>query len=678
MRRVRILAGLVAGAMTLGGCAGAPAATPGGGQLTWIAGRIVPRFEKIRTLRILTVPAATSANEQVALATLEGLVNDPRPRLYVEAVSGDVFWAQHALPGVQQVPLSVPATVPQACGTQTQATLFLPHVRLLCAALRAFPGVVKGLVIDDPSVSASIDVATTLASQDHALVVSPAEASFFEAAPFHLKVLTNLQNEHWSSNLQAYTWAFNNLWAKADHRLLFSLDPSISMNLREYAVATHGFVFWLHPSRSDEAALLRQILKAAPADAPVLGWWTNEPAGVGLASQYQHFTVATDFMNNLSVFSAFPSVTGLKQTPAGALPKLANKVYYSVQFSDGDNLQFMQHRLRQLWQDPQRAKVPLAFTVQPWAAQLAPTILSYYYRTASTNDLFVTGPSGPGYFYPQDWPATALPSLLRLGLPVLRADDLTDIEVWNYNALDLGDYASILHPQALLLGNGGVGGITESNGVPMVDNVGQPDTVAQAASMLSPFAGSATAPTGPNLAQGLRPQLGSAAPAGSALRGDGATFPAAPSGAPDPSQGVSWTIAGTEANTTYQVSAQVSGTGSIAALLGPQGQTQGQAVNLTATPQTVSQDITIPQAGVPLVVAAVPYGGAATVHVSGLSVQRLQAAALSKPVFVNLYVDAWTFTPTMVSQLEQQLGSNFRLVRLDQLVRLWQAAQTQG
>lgn len=643
----------------------------------WPAGQIVPRFQAIGTLRVLSVPASTDPAEQVSLASLQGLVNDPQPRLYTETTTGDVFWAQHALPGVKQVPLTVPATVAAACG-QAQETLFFPHVRLICAVLRAFPGAVKGLVIDNPSLPATINVATTLASQDEAMVVSPSAASFFEGAPFHLKVLANLQTKHWTSSLDAYTWEYDHLWANADHKLLFSLDPSISMNLREYAVATHGFVFWLHPTKPDETALLRQILQKAPQNTPVLGWWTNEPAGVGLASQYQHFTVATDFMDNMSVFGAFPAATGLRQTAAGPLPALANKVYYSVQFSDGDNLQYMQHRLRQLWADPQRPSIPMAFTIQPWAAQMAPTILRYYYSTASSNDLFVTGPSGPGYFYPQDWPTTALPSLLRLGRPVLQANDLHYIELWNYDTADLGDYAAILHPTALLLGNGGSGGITQMDGVAAVQNVGEPNTVAEAQSMLTPFAGAATQPGGPNLAQGVQPTLGSAAPRGSVLTGSAATFPSAASGSQAPSQGVSWTMSVGQAGATYQVSATISGTGSVAALIGPAGQAQGQAINLTGTPQMVSQVVTVPGGATQLVFALVPYGSAATVHVSGLTVHELQAAPLSKPVFVNLYVDAWTFTPSMVAQMEQQLGSRFQLVRLDQLISLWKASQKNG
>ena len=645
----------------------------------WPAGQIVPRFAKIGVLHVLTVPSTTSANEQVSLASLQGLVNDPQPRLYTSANSDDVFWAQHALPGVQQVPLTVPATMSAACGTAAQLTLFQPHVRLICAVLRAFPGVVKGLVIDDPALPATIDVATTMAAQDDALVVSPNAASFFEGAPFHLKVIANLVDEHWTSNLQAYSWEFNNLWAKADHRLLFSLDPSISMNLREYAVATHGFVFWLHPSQAADRTLLQAILAAGPPDTPVLGWWTNEPAGVGLASQYQHFTIATDFSDNLSVFGAFPAATGLRQTTPAPAPKLADKVYYSVQFSDGDNVQYMQHRLLQLWGDPNRSQLPMAFTVQPWSAQLVPTILRYYYSTAGANDLFVTGPSGPGYFYPQDWPTTSLPALLRLGLPVLQGADLHYVEVWNYGTAggpDLADYASILRPAALLLGNGGAGGITQLDGTPAVQNVGQPDTVAQAVGMLSPFAGSRTEPAGPNLAQGIQPVLGAQAPKGSTEGAAGASFSQAPaSGGPSPAQGLAWTIPGGQSAARYQITARLAGTGSVAALIGPAGQTQGQAINLGAAPQTVSQDVTVAAGGTPLVFAVVPYGGGATVQVSDLTVQVLQRPALTSPRFVNLYVDAWTFTPSLVAQLAQQLGPQFQLVRLDQLVGLWKQAQ---
>lgn len=666
-RLVRIL-GALSGILLLSAC----------GKWSWPASRIVPEFEQIHTLRVLSLPSDAQSDEAVSLASLQGLINNPRPRLYVEVTAGDVFWAHHALPGVKEEPLAVPPTVSAACGVQP-ATLLFVSVRLLCTVLRTFPGVVRGLVIDDPALPATIDVATTLAGQDHAMVVTPEQASFFEGAPFHFKVLANLNNENWTSDIQAYTWEFDHLWAKSDHRLLFSLDPSISLNLREYAVATDGFVFWLHPSENPDRALLKKILAAAVPDTPVLGWWTNEPAGVALASQYQHFTVATDFMDNLSVFGAFAPPTQLKQTAPNPLPKLSPRVYYSVQFSDGDNLQYMEHRLRQIWANLDRGTVPASYTVQPWATEMAPTILEYYYQTATADNFFVTGPSGPGYFYPEDWPAGALDNLLHLGVGLLKTDDIPFVEVWNYgntNGPELAEYASVLHPEALLLGEGSsTGGIAALDGTLAITNVGFPTTVAQAVSLLEPLAGNPTVPTGPNLAAGVSATVGNQAPAGTTVTGDEVRFPAGAS-VVSPSQGVVYDVPIGSSAGAYILHGDLSGSGEVVVDVRSGQQNENLAYQLSATPQPFTLDVNVPDAGGALQLALVPQGGAAVTVMQDLTVQALQSPPLTTPRFVNLYIDAWDFTPSMVAQVEDSLGPQFQLVRLDQLVSLWKEEQS--
>ncbi len=670
----RIVSLAAVASLLLGGC---------GPALRWPTGRMFPQFAPIRQLDVLTVPSSTPAAEQLGLASLEGLINRPRPRLYTVGGADDTFWLQHALPGVHTQTLTVPDSRQAACQEPLQvvdAPMAVP-MSLLCTVLRRFPGVVHGLVVYDPAVEGSVDVATTLAGIDQAMVVSPLEVPFFTAAPFHLKVLADLTQQHWTSDLQAYMWEFANLWPKTQHRLLFSLDPHIAMNLREYAVATNGFVFWLDPTDSIQKALLTRILEQAAPDTPVLGWWTNEPPGVGLASQYRHFTVATDFADNLSVFGAFPEPSHLRQSAPPPLPSLGNRIYYSIQFSDGDNVQYMQHHLRQLWQDPQRTHVPVAFTIQPWAAEIIPTILEYYYATAGPDSFFTTGPSGPGYFYPQDWPATDLVPFLRLGAGLLAREDLKDVEVWNYGASsgpELAAYAQVLHPSALLLGMGGNGSISTLDGTVAVVNLGSPNTVQQAAGELQALQGAPTVAVGGNLASGLRPVLGSAAPAGSQLAGNGATFTQAPTGAVNHQEGLEYRVPLASSGGVYRVAMNLSGHGQAVLDLWNGSNDTALSYTLSSTPQTGELDVHVPANSRTLDVALVPSGGSAQIEVSGLSVVALEPPAITQPQFVNVYVDAWSFTPSMVAQLAAELGPDYQLVRLDQLLELWHQAQKVG
>lgn len=444
--------------------------------LYWPESRAFPAFQPVQELESV-VALSMGFDERIALSTLQGLINRPRPRIYVFENTDDIFWSRNALPGVTLRPLAVPP------GEGDRG--------ILAALLRRYPDAVRGLVIYDPAVPSSIDIGTSLAGIERAMLVSPELAAVFTGEPFHLAVVADLRQHGWKSKAEAYEWAFEHVWSRTQHRLLFSLDPRIPGNLREYAVATRGFVFWLDPTLFDEKLLLARILAASPPNRPVLGWWTDEPAGVMLGSMNARYTIASDFCNNLSVFGAFPlSPEGLRQAPAAPLPPLAPRVYFSVILSDGDNLQFMQHRLRAIWEAPGRPDVPVAYTIQPWAGEAIPSILEYYYRTATAANLFVAGPSGPGYAYPAYWPADQLAAWLGLSAPLVERVDVRWHEIWQYGdarSPALEAYARALQPDALLLGNGGNGNIYPFAGTIAVVNVGQAESIDQAVQLLAPF-----------------------------------------------------------------------------------------------------------------------------------------------------------------------------------------------
>ncbi len=71
--------------------------------------------------------------------------------------------------------------------------------------------------------------------------------------------------------------------------------------------------------------------------------------------------------------------------------------------SDGDNLQFTEHLMRKLWSNPDRGTVPIGWTVSPVMLDAMPGALNYYYKTSTTNDNLISGPSGYGYTYPNTW-----------------------------------------------------------------------------------------------------------------------------------------------------------------------------------------------------------------------------------------------------------------------------------
>ena len=62
------------------------------------------------------------------------------------------------------------------------------------------------------------------------------------------------------------------------------------------------------------------------------------------------------------------------------------KAYVSFTISDGDNLQYDQHRMAALWKDSVRGSIPMGWTISPSLVQTAPSLGAYYISTASPND----------------------------------------------------------------------------------------------------------------------------------------------------------------------------------------------------------------------------------------------------------------------------------------------------
>lgn len=183
---------------------------------------------------------------------------------------------------------------------------------------------------------------------------------------------------------------------------------------RDYIAATSAAVIWLDPEASDEAALFTQILKTLQPNSPYLGWFPqgHEMTGVTLCAQNSSPVVAADFFYNASAFSGVRAPIKTTQ-PSVAKPRLENKIYLSLTLVEGDNIQYNQHRMRQMWDDPGRGSVPLGWSISVLLLDIAPAMLAYFQETQTINDLLVAGPSGAGYTYPAVWPSSTLPGFIQ-------------------------------------------------------------------------------------------------------------------------------------------------------------------------------------------------------------------------------------------------------------------------
>jgi len=327
---------------------------------------------------------------QLCLATLQGLVNRTQPRLYCLFGREDRVWLDHMLHRGWVEDTEPAASVP--------------------ALVRRFRGDVRGMVVTDPALPASKNVATMLAGVHAAVAASPRVA-----ARLGLPVVADLRGR-WTTGLAAYRWAFDRLWPKLNHHVV-ACDWPERVPLRDYLVQHRIFTFWL-PGRIDgakpycrpgpEVEQVEELLGRMPVNIPAMSYpWAGEDVGIGegagvtLLAEFGKYLVGSSHSSNLSVHSGIRVAAFQQRSPAA--PALRrDKVYVALIMSDGDNLPVLSnHNFPKLWREPGRGQLPMGWTVSPAACVLIPGIVDYYYSTATAQDCFLAAVSGVGYTYPE-------------------------------------------------------------------------------------------------------------------------------------------------------------------------------------------------------------------------------------------------------------------------------------
>jgi hypothetical protein len=329
---------------------------------------------------------------QLLLLSLQGIVNRAQPQIYLLFNSTDSFW----LDWMRQREWS--------------------RERTLCRSpqelLTRFRDKLKGVVITDPSLPATKNVATMVASVNDGIVVSPRLAKEMD-----LPVIADLRGK-WQTNVEAYRWAFDNLWSRLNHHVIACSYPD-HLGLRDYLVQHKVFIFWLpgpidgakrYSSPNEEVRLMEELFAQMPVNIPVMSYpWAGKDVGIGegpgvtLFAEFGKYLVGSVNCSNLSVHSGI-RIAEFRQKPAPPPPPLQDKVYVSFLISDGDNLPVLTiGNFPQLWQQDVRGQLPIGWTISPSAHLLIPAVVDYYYSTAKPTDYFLAAVSGVGYTYPDSY-----------------------------------------------------------------------------------------------------------------------------------------------------------------------------------------------------------------------------------------------------------------------------------
>jgi hypothetical protein len=245
-------------------------------------------------------------------------------------------------------------------------------------------------------------------AEAHSFNLAAAAAAILDAAltPNDLGLKTVLDARgRWPDRLSAYRYAVAQVMREsAPDRL--ALVGGERADVRDYLTRERVLAVDLDWRDPEQEALLREILSRLQPGSLVLGSpeMVGDDALLALLAQNGHLLVPISRASNLSFHSAHPVTAPLHQLERVAPPAL--QVLVTFVYEGGADVGFALGRMRELWADPARGRVPLGWTISPALLELAPAVMQSYCAGAwlSGTDELVLAPNGAGYFVPTRHP----------------------------------------------------------------------------------------------------------------------------------------------------------------------------------------------------------------------------------------------------------------------------------
>ena len=374
------------------------------------------------TIYKYTMPAAGTAidryDEAVAVACVQGLVNRKSPCFYVVNPSSRAtkFWLEAA-------------TVDGGWAGGRKET----EIKSFKDVLRLGMNVVKGVIIWDPAVPASLNVANTMAGLEDAVVMSPEMADKY-AADCGWKIIKDFRGqftgkETGSAKNDAYRWAIREFMDKGlvnTHLMCLYEDSFWAREkgdlgyvvTRDWAVYGKCFVYDLSPWGDEQPKddlgqrlgldletykmLLSSLLKQTG------GVYGTEVAGFFCFNKYsnnggyysKHDPVPTEWENvyvispyncyqntvasscyNQSFHSQAPKRAMKQGRPEAGPGPQKGKTYIAYLMADYDSATPLYDFLinQNIWTDKNRGKMPLLWGLNPNLSETYPDLFQYLY-----------------------------------------------------------------------------------------------------------------------------------------------------------------------------------------------------------------------------------------------------------------------------------------------------------
>lgn len=263
---------------------------------------------------------------------------------------------------------------------------------------------VAGVVLYSADLSEHyINLASSIGNTMNAIPLTAEDYEKWRSNGIELPVVADIRGLSYTTATEIYKYFYDNYWESCNKKIIVVQRTGLAFQMRDLASATGGAVVYLSCAGGPETWLFKQFLNSmTPGKSIVTGWYADQERELMTVSgQCGLSCVPSDFFSNPTVFAKEAEI---KVPAVPDRPELENKIYVAYFLSDGDNIQYDMHAMREYWNNnaSQRGKVSVNWTISPALRDIAPGMMNYYYSGATDKECFVCGPSGMGYTMPKN------------------------------------------------------------------------------------------------------------------------------------------------------------------------------------------------------------------------------------------------------------------------------------
>jgi hypothetical protein len=367
---------------------------------------------------------AGKLDENAFLISLQGLANAKGPRLYFLYPDNYDFRDATAVYDYYRTKLDY--TFTELNGVEQALKTFLPAV--------------KGYIVWDKQARISLDVAFTLAGLEKGVVVSADQIPLVKK--YGLREIEDFRGRfEGKSDLEVFRWAYDEYGPRCSRDTIVWMGGETGTRMlpgiADFGIDQGAFVTDLctDPKKNPaEYAMAKEVLGKQKPFSLVIGWHSY-----GKDRERNYTTLTSSFALRVEGLNTFPNLSFTSKTPPspgfkwvnnhhvvpGKVYKPGKKVYLSCIQTDGLGLG--------AWLRPGRGEIPYAWEVTINWLWMCPTLLEYYYSSATPNDFFIGALSGPGYMYPKAVPPSLLPKVVSIADELDRKLDINVFETMDYS-----------------------------------------------------------------------------------------------------------------------------------------------------------------------------------------------------------------------------------------------------